>query len=153
MDGNKNTGIGYAQTKSFKPLSANLGLPNFLVQNDVATINGKVLNYTEEAIGVKTYFDVNGIRKYSANQNPLTYSLDKYNLTFDSVNEIKVIFGLDKGDGYIDGEERKLNVMVNGVKRTSAQLLELDNDTSFILKPDTSSSIHWDLRLQFLHCL
>lgn len=138
MDGNKNTGIGYAQTKSFKPLSANLGLPNFLVQNDVATINGKVLNYTEEAIGVKTYFEVNGIRKYTADQNPTTYSLDKFNLTYDSVQEIKVTFGLDKGDGYIDGEERKLNVLVNGVKRTSAQLLELDNDTSFVLKPDTS---------------
>ena len=140
MDGHKNTGIGYAQTKSFKPLSANLGLPNFLVQNDVVTINGKVLNYTEEAIGVKTYFDVNGIRKYSADQNPTTYSLDKFNLIWDSVQEIKVTFGLDKGDGYIDGEERKLDVLVNGVKRTSAQLLELTNDTVFTLKPDTSLS-------------
>jgi len=138
MDGHKNTGIGFAQTKSFKPLSANLGLPNFLVQNDVATINGKVLNYTEEAIGVKTYFDVNGIRKYTADHNPTTFSLDKFNLTYDSVQEIKVTFGLDKGDGYIDGEERKLNVLVNGVKRTSSQLLELNNDTSFVIKPDTS---------------
>lgn len=138
MDGNKNTGIGYAQTKSFKPLSANLGLPNFLIQNDMAVINGKVLNYTEEAIGVKTYFDINGIRKYTEDQNPTTFSLDKFSLTYDSVREIKVTFGLDKGDGYIDGEERKLNILVNGVKRTSAQLLELDNDTSFILKPDTS---------------
>ncbi len=136
MDGKKNSGIGYSYTKSYKPLSANLGLPNFLVQGDTANVVGKVLNYTEDPIGVKTYFNVNDTRMYTGDQSPKDFSVETYPLSYDSIGEITVTYGLDKGDGYIDGEARKLKVLVEGVERSKGTLLEIEGDTNMTLTPN-----------------
>lgn len=136
MDGHKNTGIGYAYSKSFKPLSANLGLPNFLVKGDEAMITGKVLNYTEDPIAMRTYFKVNGTETFTNNIKTATYAIDHYTLEKNSPGMLKIVYGLDKGDGYIDGEERDLEVISDGVASSDLSLFEIQGDTSMTWLPN-----------------
>jgi len=140
MDGHKNSGIGYAYTKSFKPLSANLGMPRFLIANDTAQIIGKVLNYTDETVAVKTYFNVNGVEHKSNQQNPEHYSIDKFAYSSDTTGSMKITFGLDKGDGYEDGEERKIEIFTKGVKTSSTELINVKNDTTITILPSEDIS-------------
>jgi hypothetical protein len=136
MDGNKNVGIGYAYSKSFKPLSANLGLPNFLVKGDEALVSGKILNYTEESLEMKTYFNVNGLEKFSNQVATENFAIDYYELRSDSTGTLQVTYGLDKGDGYIDGEERKINVLTDGIVTSDVEQIEVKGDTSITWLPN-----------------
>ncbi|MFT5306861.1 MAG: hypothetical protein ACI89M_002390, partial [Chitinophagales bacterium] len=104
---------------------------------DTALIVGKVLNYTDDTIRMNTYFDINGTKENSKSINVFNYNVEKYNLTQDSAGTAKITFGLDKGDGYIDGEQRDLNIRINGVERSTASLLSLNNDTTITFLPDS----------------
>lgn len=138
MDGHKNTGIGYSYSKSFKPLSANLGLPNFLVKGDQALISGKILNYTEDLITMKTYFKINDHEVYKNDLTTENFAKDYYDLNSDSTGLLKITYGLDKGDGYIDGEERSIEVLSDGVQSSDLELYELKNDTLMTWLPNDS---------------
>ncbi len=138
MDGHKNSGIGYAYSKSFKPLSANLGLPNFLIKGDEAIVTGKVLNYTEDPISMKTYFKINGSETYSNDVTTSSYALDEYSLSGSQNGSLKITYGLDKGDGYIDGEERDLEILTDGVVSSQLNLYKIAGDTSIVWLPDTN---------------
>ncbi len=130
MNGNKQTGIGFAETQSYKPLTASLGVPDFLVIGDSVQLQGKLLNYTEDKIDLKSYFKINGTVTNNKNHTVESVILDNYLFNPTVSGSQKITFGLDKGDGYIDGEERDLDIFHKGIKVSSSNLYELTGDTS-----------------------
>lgn len=140
MDGNKQTGIGTASSRSFKPLSANLGIPRFLVEGDTLQVLGKLLNYTDKTMSVKASFLMNGKPVLVQEKKVENVVLEKYQLSPEKVDTLAVGFTLQKADGYIDGENKPLLVNVNGIERSYSTLFELTNDTTLQFKKDLSLS-------------
>jgi len=135
MNGNKQTGIGTFDTKAYKPLSASLGIPDYLVAGDSIFITGKILNYTGKSIKINTEFLIDGVSVYSGALSPENSAIEKKMISFSRPDTAKLTYKLDKGDGYIDGEERYLFVSFNGVKQVNSRLIRMKNDTVITIAP------------------
>ncbi|MBU0490067.1 MAG: hypothetical protein KKD31_19175, partial [Bacteroidetes bacterium] len=138
MNDKMQSGIGTTQSKSYKPLSAHLGVPSYLVAGDSILAIGKLLNYTGVAIPVKTWFELDGTTMLSGNQAPVNSLKETIPVCLHNPGEFRLVYGLQKDDGYMDGEQRILEVMPDGVTKTRAQLLKLNSDTVVNLPKDES---------------
>lgn len=128
----RSSGMNVAFTKSFKPLSAALALPRFLVEGDTSFIIGKALNYTNDSLQVKTQFTVEGKQlpeKQAYVKNALIQSQRIEAQT--SGDSVTVEFSLTAKDNYGDGEKRSIPVMRKGVEEAIGQFWLLEGDTTF----------------------
>lgn len=60
MDRKRRAGLGYAETRAFLPLSAQLGLPRFALAGDRFEVAGLASNLTEDSLAVSTAFYQDG---------------------------------------------------------------------------------------------
>ncbi len=60
MTSRRQSGVGEARTRSFKPVAARLSLPRFLVAGDSALAVGRALNYGADTIDLEAAFEING---------------------------------------------------------------------------------------------
>lgn len=130
MNGHKQTGSGGNRIKSFKPLSAQLSLPRFLVAGDSTGAIGKALNYGLDSINISTVFEVNDQEVWRKNKSLIHSIIDTLTITQQSGDSIKVKYFLTRGDGYFDGEERTLEVFPVGIKKSTGQYAALYGDTT-----------------------
>jgi len=131
------TGSAQGHVRAFKPLSANLGLPNFLVAGDEAHVIGKVLNYTPDTVTVDRSFSINGKTTASARFSLLNAHIDTFTVIPQNTDSLHLLYTLKKDD-YLDGEERPIPVYPTGVKETRGTFAVLEGDTAIGLKFDTA---------------
>ncbi len=132
MTARKQSGVGEARSRSFKPVSARLSVPRFLVQGDTAWAIGKALNYTSDTIEVSSAFSVN---EEAAAPRPFQLSdavTDSVLLAPQSLDSVAVQFSVTRPDGYFDGERRHVPVYPQGVERTAGLFWALEGDTSIV---------------------
>ncbi len=135
MNGKKQSGMTELSIRSFKPLSANLALPQFLVQGDSINLIGKALNYNNDTALATRKFFVNG---QLFNQQPISIvnaRIDTFGLKVQNDDSLKLKYTIEQSSGYFDGEERNIPVFVKGVKETDGMFAVLDADTSFTIRP------------------
>lgn len=138
MDYHKNSGLGIKETKSYKPLNANLALPKFLVENDSLQIIGKVYNYSGENVNVNSFFKLDDLTLATWQSEITTLKLDTTWISVHKNGNYHMTYAFTTNDDYLDGEKRKLPVLVNGIESVRGIHLEAENDTQIILQPDTS---------------
>ncbi len=124
------TGTDRKYIKSYKPLLAELHVPRFLTKGDSAFFLGKVLNYTSDSMiwGSVEWTSANtDFEKQIAFSNFHTDKLPVFASTIDSITS-RYVF--TREDGYLDGEERTIPVIEQGIIRADGTLSLLQNQES-----------------------
>lgn len=139
MNDKKQNGKASANIKSYSPLSAQLYLPEFIIKNDSARIIGKIINYNPDSVELKSAYYVND-NLLRANQFKCHVShIDTFLLNPLS-DSVKVKYSVQTNDGYIDGEQRNVNIFPIGVMQNSGSFYLLNSDTSIVVTPSLISS-------------
>ncbi len=132
MNSKKQSGQTKSFIKSYKPLMAQLAVPRFLVQNDTAIAIGKVLNYTNDSLKVKSQFDMDGEIQFSKEQILNNSLIDSLQIVAPT-DSVTIKYFMEKEDGYFDGEEKYIPVFPAGLEETEGAFYTLENDTTFSL--------------------
>ncbi len=130
MNRHLQTGTIRKSIKSYKPLMAELHVPQFLTRGDSAFFLGKVLNYTQDK-------NIAGKVKWTGAQTDFekditftNFSLDKLPVNAMSADSITTRYLFTRDDGYVDGEERTVPVVEQGIIRADGTLSFLKNKDS-----------------------
>lgn len=138
MNSKKQTGQSSGSIKSFKPLTAQLFTPRFLVEGDSSSLIGKVLNYTTDTVTISTSVEVNGILTGKKERTCINSVIDTIPVKALSPDTISATYSFHKPDGYLDGEKRKIPVFKKGLEIATGNFFVLNNDTSVLITPDKS---------------
>jgi hypothetical protein len=141
MNRNLQTGTKRKSIKSYKPIIAELNTPQFLTRGDSAYLLGKVLNYTQDKI-------INGKVNWSGSQTDFEkdvqfggYHTDKLPVYVTNTDSIAIRYVFTRDDGYLDGEERKVSVVEQGVVRTDGSLSVLINNEDHHIKASAHETV------------
>ena len=137
VDYHKNTGLLSMNVQAYKPLSATIALPNFLIQGDICTVNGKISNYTGEPIALTPWYKINKDSSSLAHSAPKHFKVFPKDISFDSLGISKITFGFSTQDGYLDAERRKIPVLVNGIEVSTSEHYYAKNNFQINYKPNT----------------
>ena len=128
------TGTARKNIKSYKPLMAAFHVPQFLTKGDSVFLLGKVLNYTQDST-------INGKIKWTlvGKEQEKTISFtgfhtEKLYTQAVSTDTIKGKFIFTRDDGYLDGEEREVPVVEQGIIRADGTLEILKNNDVIVVK-------------------
>ncbi|MBI3232683.1 MAG: carboxypeptidase-like regulatory domain-containing protein, partial [Bacteroidetes bacterium] len=131
MNGRRQSGLFTIVTKSYKPLTSSMAIPNYLIAGDRLVLKGKVLNYTGNRQRFHWQFDIDQqLRKAydtAAAQVLIDTIIVHAPLKADSMTA-SVLLAMN--NGYIDGEERPIAVKPNGILISSCAYHHLITDTT-----------------------
>lgn len=135
----KQSGTGFAETHSMKPLMANLAIPRFLIRGDQSNIIGKSLNYSGFPQKIKTEFrlDNKSIKTRDTVINDVC--IDNTIIQANGKDSLKLSYSLSNSEGFFDGEERSIPVFPVGIEESTGQFLVIDQDTSLTIKIPSGS--------------
>ena len=132
MDKKRRMGRSFKFISSYKPLMAQLNLPQFLVIGDEVEIIGKSLNYSKDQYRLQTGFSVNG-QKSNPEEivlNPKESFIQRFMVRATGIDSMLAAFNMNNQSGFKDGEERKIPVMRKGIMETKGNFWILNKDTS-----------------------
>lgn len=138
------TGTVRKSIKSYKPLMAELHVPQFLTVGDSADFIGKVLNYTSDET-------IRGRTKWTNSttlENELTfdsYHTEKLPVIVASADTIATSYTFTRDDGYFDGEERKVPVVEQGTLRANGTLSMLNNNDELHLQAKKGTVVRMEI--------
>ncbi|MEQ8239135.1 MAG: carboxypeptidase-like regulatory domain-containing protein [Cyclobacteriaceae bacterium] len=139
----KQSGQTRKAIKSFKPLTAQINAPRFVVENDSALAIGKSLNYAYDTVEVKTTFELNGQFIKEQDVRFSNVHLDTLLLQTHETDSIQLKYYLTKPDGYFDGEQRMIPVYPQGVSKSVGEFATMRGDTSITWNfPDSLGKVH-----------
>ncbi|MEM9886037.1 MAG: alpha-2-macroglobulin family protein [Bacteroidota bacterium] len=135
MDRKLRAGIAYGNTKSYKPLLAQLSTPRFLVEGDESDLVGKAVNYTNDTLVIATEFELEGavLQKNATDLVDGFVEKVKVNTPFEK-DSLHFQYQLNMGD-YFDGEKRAIPIIRKGVERVEGIFQLLDRDTILRILP------------------
>ncbi|WP_181308639.1 carboxypeptidase-like regulatory domain-containing protein [Rufibacter sp. XAAS-G3-1] len=138
MDGNKRSGTASTEIRSFKAMMATLSGPRFLIEGDKTQIIGKAVNYLPDTASVQTTFAFNGQTLRQQNLKLGRVFTDTVLVQAPAVapDSVELLFSLQQGAGFSDGERRYIGVYKKGVLERKGQFLSLPVDTSLTLTFD-----------------
>lgn len=117
--------------KSFKPMLAQLAMPQFLVEGDSSFAIGKQINYTSSPIKAVVDFHLNEQQKVSSSVElkPNESAISEFAITAaPGEDTISARFSLRAENGFADGEQRKIPVFKKGVTESVGQFTILKGD-------------------------
>lgn len=151
MNGNQQSGQTEGNIRSFKPLAARLSLPRFLVQGDSAWAIGKVLNYLPDTVSLRAGFALGDAEAVLHDYRIADAVTDSVLLSPTTTDSLQVKFLLQKPDGYMDGEQRSIEVLPLGLERTAGKFIALEGDTTLQWTfPDSLGEVHLYARADVL---
>jgi TonB-dependent SusC/RagA subfamily outer membrane receptor len=116
MNDNRQSGSYQSFVKSYKPISARLYTPKFLIEGDQSKAIGKSLNYTQDTLDITTSLEVNGKQIFSKDKASSNAKIDTLNITAKS-DTLQLTYKLtQKNSDYFDGEKRSIPVFRKGVE-------------------------------------
>lgn len=151
MNGDQQSGQTEGNIRSFKPLAARLSLPRFLVQGDSAWAIGKVLNYLPDTVSLRAGFALGDSEAVLRDYRIADAVTDSVLLSPTTTDSLQVKFLLQKPDGYLDGEQRSIEVFPLGLERTAGKFIALEGDTTLQwMFPDSLGEVHLYARADVL---
>jgi TonB-dependent SusC/RagA subfamily outer membrane receptor len=132
MDKKLRVGKVSATVQAYKPVMAQLSVPQFLVEGDSVVLIGKSLNYTNDPYSITTRWVINSVeKKQEPNQLRSHASLiSAVSYTTTGTDSVKASFSLKTATGFKDGEERKIPVYRKGVEENTGEFRLLNKDTT-----------------------
>lgn len=135
MDKHSRTGLGTSFIKAYKPLTANLSIPRFMVVGDRLELSGKSVNYTDDSVVVNTLLSVNDSDLWRQATGFKNYFISKAYYRPAKAGEDKVHFSIKTGTNYTDGEERTLPILASGLLVSDGESKTLENEAHLTLLP------------------
>lgn len=138
------TGTARKSVRSYKPLIAELHIPQFLTVGDSSDFLGKVLNYTSDTT-------IQGTTQWTgpgACETALTfgdYHSEKNIVVAMSSDTITTSFAFRRVDGYFDGEERTIPVVEQGTIRADGTLAILKNGDELHVRPQAGEVVQLEI--------
>lgn len=140
MDGKKHSGVGFSETKAYKPLLGQLATPRFLLEGDQADVIGKISNYTSNSESVSSSFKINNKIVSTLDTIVENSVIEKFSISATNIDTLNLQYQIKRKDGYLDGEERKIPVYQIGMKETKGTFHVLDKDTIIEIPFEKSNS-------------
>ena len=138
VDYNKNTGLLEVDVQAYKPLSATIALPSFLIQGDICNVNGKISNYIGEPIELRPWYKTDDDSISLNKTAPKHFEVFSKDISFNKIGTSELTFGFSTTDGYLDAERRKIPIFVKGIKVSKSQHFYAKNNFHITYKPDTN---------------
>lgn len=131
MDKKRRMGKAVAFTKAYKPVMAQLSLPQFLIEDDEVNVVAKVMNYTQDVYAYQYYFSVqnNLFSKNNSSVSAAASNVQKILLKSPLADTLKLKFNIETTTGFKDGEERKIPIFNKGIEETIGNFWMLNKDT------------------------
>lgn len=129
MDKKGRAGITFSRFQTYKPLTAQLYLPRFLLQGDQSYVKGQLSNYQGDSVEVNTLFQIEG---RSVSTNKLAFTDGAQELLPIIANEkdsLHLQYQLEQA-GYLDGEKKEIPILPVGTKEVDGYYSLLQADTS-----------------------
>ncbi|MBN2746342.1 MAG: hypothetical protein JXR34_06425, partial [Bacteroidales bacterium] len=121
VDYKRNTGLLEVDIQAYKPLSASIAVPSFLIQGDICTVNGKISNYIGEAIELTPWYKIENDSNSLKMTAPKHFEVFPNNISFQSLGKKEITFGFKTQTGYLDAERRTIPVLVNGIEVSTSE--------------------------------
>ncbi len=115
-------------TQSFSEVTARLATPSYLRLGDSCVVIGKVLNYLDTNLVVKSIFEVNSAAIMDSLRPVKNAIIDKLPVVANS-DSIALRYTLELPDGYLDGEERTIPIIKGGMGFSKGGFIRVDKDT------------------------
>jgi alpha-2-macroglobulin len=135
------TGTARKSIKSYKPLMAELNVPQFLTRGDSAFFLGKVLNYSQDKSITGKVKWVGAQTDFEKNIQFTEFHMDKLPVHAITLDSIKTSYRFTRDDGYLDGEERTIPVVEQGVMRAAGTLSILKNNEDVHVKASANENV------------
>jgi TonB-dependent SusC/RagA subfamily outer membrane receptor len=140
MDKKRRIGKTSILTQAYKPLVAQLALPQFLLEGDTAFVLGKAKNYTDDAYNITAAFRINGSEKNKVNKTVLPKeSLEDVQAVVSNKDTVAIGYSLQTITGFKDAEEKKIPVFKKGIEETVGAFWVLQKDTAVQYKASTNT--------------
>lgn len=139
MAGKKRTGISDLNVQSFKPLVAQLFLPNFLIEGDTARAIGKITNYSTDSLSIDRSFTMNQSAKVSGKLILTNSHIDSITMVGDG-DSLLVKYEIEYHN-YQDGELRKIPVLPLGSDEVKGIFAAIPNDSTFQVEVNPASTV------------
>lgn len=141
MDKKRRMGKASVLTQAYKPMVAQLALPQFLLEGDTAFVLGKAKNYTDDAYNITATFKINGSEKNAVSKTVQPKeSLEDVQAVIGSKDTVSVGYNLQTTTGFKDGEEKKVPVYKKGTEETIGNFWVLQKDTTVQYKASASTN-------------
>lgn len=143
IDKKNRTGINMHFTKAFKPVMAQLSVPQFAIDGDNLNVIHKTLNYTKDNYNVKAQLHKSDVLLAdTAFELEAASSVTRqFNLLVNNTDSVKLKFNIQTSTGFRDGEERKIPVYDKGTEEATGNFWVLKNDTSVQFNTDKSAPV------------
>lgn len=144
MDKKRRMGKAMSYVKSYKPISAQLSMPQFLVAGDSAKIIGKAFNYTNDSYTAASHFTINNTAQITLQNTlqPQSSAIQNWLVSPVNIDTLKAGYALQTTTGFSDGEDRSIPVFKQGTEEATGQFYVLQTDTTVNYKPaETNGSI------------
>lgn len=131
MDKKKRMGKAITYTKAFKPIMAQLSLPQFLIEEDEVDVIAKTVNYTKNQYNYHANFTVSNLIDKTINTavQSSASNIEKIKVIAPFTDTLKTKFTLQTSTGFKDGEERKIPIFKKGINETIGTFWFLYNDS------------------------
>ncbi len=142
MDKHRRMGKAVSFVQAYKPVMAQLSMPQFLVQGDSALLVGKALKYTGDLYNATLNFASNGgqAMQRTISLQPKASLVEQYGIQAPMGDTLKASFGLQTSTGFKDGEERKIPVFKQGAEEAAGNFWVLKNDTTVQFTPTVNGA-------------
>lgn len=141
MDKKRRVGKASVLTQSYKPIVAQLSIPQFLIAGDSAAVIGKAINYTADKYNMALAFTINSTEKNTATKELLPKeSLNQEQFIVANSDTVNTAFTIETTTGFKDGEERTVPVFKQGTEEAIGNFLVLQNDTTVNFAAAANSS-------------
>lgn len=127
---------GFVQ--AYKPVTAQLYAPRFLVEGDTSVLIGKVVNRGGDSLQVETTFQQAGKNLPSQRGMLTDYRTDHQSIVAPSSadsDSLKLAYFATLETGATDGELREIPILRQGVEEKVGDFFYLEGDTSLVFTP------------------
>ncbi len=138
VDYHKNTGLLEVDIQAYKPLSASIALPKFLIEGDICSVNGKISNYIGEAMELTPWYKIEADSNSLDKTSPKHFEVFPKDISFDKLGNKELTFGFKTQDEYLDAERRIIPVLVNGIEVSISKHYYAKNNFVVNYKADTN---------------
>ena len=138
------TGVAYKFIRSYKPIMAELHTPQFITVGDSAYFAATIRNYIPDTT-------INGETIFLSKKDTLKHD----QLNFESVHNEKLLVHADnstdslttryifkRNDGYVDGEERTIPVVQQGIQIATGETGFLINNKTVTVNASNDEEVH-----------
>ncbi len=131
-------GMAEGFVQAYKPVTAQLYAPRFLVEGDTSVLIGKVVNRGGDSLQVETTFQQAGKNLPSQRGILTDYRTDYQSIVAPSnadSDSLKLAYFATLETGATDGELREIPILRQGVEEKVGDFFYLEGDTSLVFTP------------------